>query len=80
MIDSKASEDAADKLQAALHYDRRDAGPDADYRQACAEWFNALADADKSIAKNAAAVYRNGFPMRALQIAAALPPAPKFPL
>ncbi|HTO82665.1 MAG TPA: hypothetical protein VMQ73_10540 [Methylomirabilota bacterium] len=73
------SEDAGDKLQASLHYDRREGVPDEAYLRACAEWFRALSDADKTIAKNAADTYRNGYPMRARQIAAALPSAPKYP-
>ena len=80
-IDSKVSEGASDKLQAALHYDPsnlREVLPD--YRHACAKWFAALSNGDKATARNAADTYRDGFDTRAKQIAAALPPAPKFPL
>ena len=80
-IDSKVSEAAADKLQAALRHDRPHLREVLkDYHQACAQWFAALSDADKSIAKTAADTYRNGFQSRAKQIAGCLPSAPKFPL
>ena len=75
-------ERASDKPQAALHYDRRfpnsDLGPE--YWDACAAWFAGLSDQDKSIARAAADAYRNGYQMRAKQIAAALPPSPRLPL
>jgi len=73
---------ASDKLQAALHSDRRlpDSDLGQDYWDACAAWFAGLSEQDKSVAKAAADVYRNGYQMRAKQIAAALPAAPRYPL
>jgi hypothetical protein len=73
---------ASDKLQAALHRDPRLPNSDLgqDYRDACAAWFAGLSEQDKSVAKAAADTYRNGYQMRAKQIAAALPPAPRYPL
>ena len=73
---------ASDKLQAALHCDRRSPDSDLgqDYQDACAAWFAGLGEQDKSVAKAAADAYRNGYPVRAKQIAAALPAAPRFPL
>jgi len=44
------------------------------------KWFAGLSEQDKSVAKAATDTYRNGYQMRAKQIAAALPPAPRYPL
>ena len=73
---------ASDKLQAALHCDLRRPNSDLgrEYLDACAAWFAGLSDRDKSIAKTAADTYRNGYQLRAKQIAAALPAAPRYPL
>jgi hypothetical protein len=73
---------ATDKLHAALHRDPRfpDSDLGQDYCNACVAWFAGLSDQDKAVAKTAADTYRSGYQMRAKQIAAALPPAPRYPL
>ena len=73
---------ASDKLHAALNCDRQlpDSDLGQDYWNACVAWFAVLSEQDKSVAKAAADAYRNGYQMRAKQIAAALPAAPRYPL
>ena len=50
------------------------------YNGACKAWFARLTASEKGIAREAAEAFADGHETRAEQIAAALPPAPRFPL
>lgn len=73
---------AADKLQACLNHDWPDHDKDypSGYIKACAAWFAALSNSDRMAAARAVAAINHGNETEALNIAAALPAAPKFPL
>jgi hypothetical protein len=79
---ARLSDEPRDKLQAALKH----AAPDSDddlgenYRIACAAWFAALSDDDKTIAELAVQAFADGFQTRAEETAALLGRAPAFPL
>ena len=79
---TELSEDSTDKLQAALNYATAD--PDdylgLEYRDACAGWFARLTQGERWRLAMVLAAYERGTESVAEQFAAALPPAPKFPL
>jgi hypothetical protein len=76
------SNQATDKLQAAVNHDRDD--PDrafaSVYIEACATWFDGLSNDEKLVAALAASAFEDGDTAAAAKIAEPLPPAPKFPL
>ena len=74
------SDDVADKLRAILNHasDDRGGGLEHNYLQAAAAWFAGLSDRDKGMADKADAAFAFGDEGRAEEIAATLPPAPKF--
>jgi hypothetical protein len=76
------SNNPVDKLQAALNQDATDAGQSfpPDYLPACKRWFAALSTTERVAAAAAVAAYGLGQETAAMEIAAALPPAPKLPL
>jgi len=74
------SDDVADKLQAILNHesDDRGGGFGENYLQAAAAWFAGLSDRDKAMADKADAALAFGDELRAEEVAAPLPPAPRF--
>jgi hypothetical protein len=83
MADTPPLSDRSDsKLQAVLNHDRssRDEDLGAPYHGACKAWFARLTDREKEVAREAAEAFAGGHETRAEQIAAGLPPAPRFPL
>jgi hypothetical protein len=76
------SDDAHDKLQAALNYAAPD--PDdylgAEYRDACGAWFSRLTQGERWRLAMVIAAYERGSEADAEQLAVALPPAPRCPL
>jgi hypothetical protein len=78
---AELSDDVADKLQAILNHesDDRGGGFGENYLQAAAAWFAGLSDRDKAMADKADAAFAFGDELRAEEIAAPLPPAPRFP-
>ena len=76
------SGDPRDKLQALLNHSRPD--PDDDlglaYRDACGEWFAALAGDKRMLAERILEVYADDNEAKAAWLASAPPPAPKCPL
>ena len=76
------SDDPRDKLQAVLNHDRPDPDDDlgAVYRETCAAWFARLSEGERWRLATVLAAYERGAEADAEQLAAALPPAPKFPL
>ena len=77
---SEMSDDPRDKLRAVLNHDRPD--PDDDlgvaYRDACGQWFAALAGADRLLAARVLEVYADGNEAKAEWLSSALPSAPRF--
>ncbi len=73
------SDDAHDKLQAALNYAAPD--PDdylgAEYRDACGAWFSRLTQGERWRLAMVIAAYARGSEADAEQLAIALPPAPR---
>jgi hypothetical protein len=82
MADTPPMSDRSDsKLQAVLNHDRSDHDDlGASYRGACKAWFARLTDREREVAREATEAFAGGYETRAEQIAAALPPAPRFPL
>jgi len=76
------SDDPRDKLQAVLNHGRP--GPDDDlgpvYREACGAWFARLTEGEHWRPAMVLVAYERGAEADAEQIAAALPPAPRYPL
>lgn len=72
----------ADKLQASLSHAAAD--PDDDlggaYRAACRAWYGRLTEGERWIAAKVLSAYEKGSEANAEEIAAQLPPAPRFPL
>jgi hypothetical protein len=79
---AELSDDVGDKLHAVLNHqsDDRGGGFKKNYLQAAAAWFAGLSDRDKAVADKADAAFAFGDELRAEELAAALPPAPVFPL
>ena len=75
------SDDAKDKLAAALNHAHADTDGDlgAEYREACRAWFAALTPRERTTASAARAAYRRGTVWDAEELARELPPAPKRP-
>lgn len=75
------SDDAKDKLAAALNHAHEDTDGDlgAEYREACRAWFAASAPRERATASAARAAYRRGTVSDAEDLARELPPAPKRP-
>ena len=78
---AELSDDVADKLQAIRNHesDDRGGGFGENYLQAAAAWFASLSDRDKAMADKADSAFAFGDELRAEEIAAPLPPAPRFP-
>jgi hypothetical protein len=76
------SNDAADKLRAALNHDLADTDKDlpADYLAACRRWFDTMAEREKAIVEAARDAFDKGDERSAELIAVVLPAAPRFPL
>lgn len=79
---TQLSNEARDKLFAAIHCDSYGSGPPLpwEYVQACMLWYAALSSLDKMVVKGCKAAYAAGFEKQAEQAAESLPPAPKWPL
>lgn len=75
------SNDARDKLMAALNHDWPDHDQEfsASYIDACGKWFASLSNSDRMAASSARAAFNRGDEAGAEKLAAALPSAPKLP-
>jgi hypothetical protein len=76
------SNDSHDKLRAALNHSAPDSDDDlgVEYRDACAVWFSRLTQGERWRLAMVLAAYKRGSEADAEQLAAVLPPAPRFPL
>jgi hypothetical protein len=76
------SDNPRDKLQAALNHSAPDPDDDlgVEYRDACAVWFSRLTQGERWRLAMVLAAYERGSEADAEQLAAVLPPAPRFPL
>ena len=79
---TELSDDPRDKLRACLNHDRPDVDDDLGlvYRDACGAWFARLTQGERWRLAMVLAAYDRGSEADAEQLAAVLPPAPKFPL
>ena len=77
---TELSDEATDKLQAALNYVAASERLGADYQTACRAWFARLTEGERWRVAVVLMAHENGEAERAESIASRLPPAPRCPL
>jgi len=76
------SHDSGDKLHAVVnrYWPNKSKDDPETYTDACRRWYEGLSGSERAVAILAAATFQKGDEAGAERMAAALPPAPEYPL